>query len=213
VSSIFNNLPLGVYSITIIDALNCTRSYSTTINALSKTPQPDFIVNTNMMQADTFVVVDISSPRPDTIIWIFPSTVKVINTDPFAPIIVSKDTGAVNITMEAHFGGCITFLNKLVRFIKADTIPNSPNGNGIESITLFPNPNSGQFSVEVKLYKKQTFAIYVYNSLGIEQTRITIPQSNYTLNNIILPTSTPGTYLLKVIAEYDSRSKTFIVTQ
>jgi|GEM_PF-6459675 len=142
-----------------------------------------------------------------------PASVTIFNNNPFATVIVSADTGAVDITMEVHFGACIMYLTKHIQFNKADTLAPSPNGNGIEAITVFPNPNSGQFSVEVKLYKKQTFAIYVYNSQGIEQSRIIIPVSDYSLNTISIPNSTPGTYLLKVIAEYDSKSKTIVVTQ
>ncbi|MDP1745928.1 MAG: T9SS type A sorting domain-containing protein, partial [Bacteroidota bacterium] len=212
-SPIFLNLPFGYYPILIKDAMNCIHSDSATISTLSQKPRPDFIVNTNMMQADTFVVVDISNPRPDSVIWTFPSTVTVLDNNPFAPIIVSADTGAVDITMETHFGACIMYLTKTIQFIKADTIAPSPNGNGIEELTLFPNPNTGQFSIEVKLYKKQTFAIYVYNSQGIEQTRVVIPESNYSLNAINIPNPIPGTYVLKVIAEYDSKSKTIVVTQ
>lgn len=212
-SPIFLNLPFGNYPILIKDAMNCKHSDSATISTQSQKPRPDFIVNTNMMQADTFVVVDISNPRPDSVIWTFPSTVTVLDNNSFAPIIVSADTGTVDISMETHFGNCIMYLTKTIQFIKADTIATSPNGNGIEELTLFPNPNSGQFSIEVKLYKKQTFAIYVYNSQGIEQARVVIPESNYTLNAISIPNPIPGTYLLKVISEYDSKSKTIVVTQ
>lgn len=212
-SSIFKNLTLGNYQLEVKDSLNCNHTYTTSISALSQIPISDFIVNTNMMQKDTFVVVDISNPRPDTIIWTFPANVIVINNNPYSPIIISADTGVVEIMMETHFGSCMTNFTKKVSFIKADTLPDSPKGNGIESLTLFPNPNGGQFSVETKLYKKQTFAIYIYNSQGIEQSRKTIPISDYNLSTFNLSTPLPGTYLLKIIAEYDSKSKAFIITQ
>lgn len=212
-SQVFPNLPFGTYPIIIKDAMGCTHSDSATLNTQSHKPFQDFIVNTSMMQADSFVVVDISNPRPDSIIWTFPSLVTMVNDNMFAPVIVSADTGAVNISMEAHFGSCIMYLTKPVQFVKADTLSSYPNGNGIDSITVFPNPNTGQFSVEVTLYKKQTLAIYVYNSSGIEQARVVVPDTNYTLNTITLPNPAPGTYLLKVIAEYDAKSKTIVVTQ
>jgi hypothetical protein len=212
-SPVFTNLSYGDYPILIQDALHCVHSDAATVNALSHKPFPDFIVSTNMMQSDSFVVVDISNPRPDTVIWTFPTSVTVVNNNPFAPVIVSSDTGAVSISMETHFGTCIMNVTKTVQFIKADTVTAFPNGNGIKSITVFPNPNTGQFSVEVKLYKKQTFAIYVYNSQGIEQTRITVPNSDYNLSTVSLPNPIAGTYVLKVIAEYDSKSKTIVVTQ
>ncbi|MFY9307564.1 MAG: FG-GAP-like repeat-containing protein [Bacteroidia bacterium] len=212
-SQVFPNLPYGTYPIVIKDAMGCTHSDSATVNTQSHKPFQDFIVNTSMMQADSFVVVDISNPRPDSIIWTFPTSVTMINTNAFAPVIVSSDTGSVSISMEAHFGSCIMYLTKLVQFIKADTLTPSPNGNGIDSITVFPNPNTGQFSVEVTLLKKQTLALYVYNSNGIEQARVVVPDTVHTLNTITLPNPVPGTYLLKVVAEYDAKSKTIVVTQ
>lgn len=212
-SSVFKKLAFGNYNLSIKDSLNCKHSFSKSITAQSQKPLADFIINTTMMQKDTFVVVDISNPRPDTIIWTFPASVKMINKNYFAPVIVSADTGSVNVTMEAHFGDCVNSLTKKVRFIKADSILTPEKGNGIEEIIIYPNPNNGDFTVEVKLFKKQTFGIYVFNAQGIEQTRVIIPSSNYSSNRIVLPVNIPGTYLLKVIAEYDSKSKTVVVAQ
>lgn len=212
-SQIFLNLSFGTYPIVITDALNCSHSDVAIVNSTSQKPVPDFIVNTNMMQADTFVVVDISNPRPDTVFWNFPSTVTVVDNNPFAPVIVSSDTGAVSIGMETRFGSCTMSLTKTVHFIKADTLAASPNGNGIDSIMVYPNPNTGQFYVKVELYKQQTFAIYIYNSQGTEQQRIAVPESLHNTSSIILPNPVPGTYLVKVIAEYDSKSKTVVITQ
>ncbi|HRG53925.1 MAG TPA: T9SS type A sorting domain-containing protein, partial [Bacteroidia bacterium] len=212
-SQIFSNLAFGTYQLSVKDSLGCTHDFSKSIDAQSQKPTSDFIINTNMMAKDTFVVVDISNPRPDTIIWKFPASVKVINTNFYAPIIVSNDTGEVNVIMETHFGTCVNNLTKKVKFIKKDTTISPTKGNGIEELNIFPNPNTGEFTVEVKLFKKQRLAIYVFDTQGVEQIRVVEPIVDYSINNIVLPVKTPGTYILKVIAEYDSKAKGIIVTQ
>lgn len=212
-SQIFSNLAFGTYQLSVKDSLGCTHDFSKSIDAQSQKPTSDFIINTNMMAKDTFVVVDISNPRPDTIIWKFPASVKVINTNFYAPIIVSNDTGEVNVIMETHFGTCVNNLTKKVKFIKKDTTISPTKGNGIEELNIFPNPNNGEFTVEVKLFKKQRLAIYVFDTQGVEQIRVVEPIVDYSINNIVLPVKTPGTYILKVIAEYDSKAKGIIVTQ
>ncbi|HET6224780.1 MAG TPA: T9SS type A sorting domain-containing protein [Bacteroidia bacterium] len=212
-SQIFANLAFGNYQLSVRDSLGCTHAFSKSITAQSQKPTSDFIINTTMMAKDTFVVVDISNPRPDTIIWKFPASVKVINTNFYAPIIVSVDTGEVEVTMETHFGTCVNNLTKKIKFIKKYTTTSPTKGNGIEELNIFPNPNRGEFTVEVKMFKKQRLAIYVFDAKGVEQIRVVEPVVDYSSNNIVLPLKTPGTYVLKVIAEFDSKVKAIVVTQ
>ncbi len=209
-TAIFKNLAFGNYLLIIKDSLSCKHAYTATISSLSLKPTADFLVSTTLMQADTFVVVDISNPRPDTLIWKWPASVTVINNDPYAPVLISSDTGKVVIDMEAHFGSCVTHLLKEVKFIKSVITPVSPNGNGIQELTLYPNPNSGQFSVEVKLYKKQTVAMYIYNAQGIEQARKVISETDNVISAFDI-TGPPGAYVLKVVAQYDSKARTFTI--
>jgi hypothetical protein len=214
-NGIFNSLAYGTYTILISDTLNCTDTGTISLSSSSQAPSPDFIVNTSMMQGDTFVVVDISNPRPDSVQWVFPASVQVVNnSNQFSPIIVSSDTGYFAIQLNAFFGSCQSSLVRNVHFSKFDTASaNYSNNNGIKSITLYPNPNIGQFNVAVDLYKSQSFVIAIYDASSLEIVRIPVHESNYTNLSISMPVGTPGTYILKVIAEYDSKQKVFVVSQ
>ena len=167
-----------------------------------------------MFKSDTFVVVDISNPRPDSVQWIFPSTCTVIdNSNPFSPIITHSDTGTFAINLKAFFGTCEMNKLKTIHVGAIDSaFANSFNNNGIESILLYPNPNNGQFNVEIKLYKKQTFALFIYDANGIEKYRQTINDNNYFNQLININPVTPGTFIIKVIAEYDAKQKPFIIS-
>jgi hypothetical protein len=212
--NIFQNLSYGTYTIAIRDVMGCSSGSVTYIDNTSFLPAPDFILSTHEIRGDTFVIVDISNPRPDSVSWIFPANCTAINQDLFAPEIIHSDTGAMQITMNAWFGTCQMMLTKNISVKIRDTSEaNDHNANGIKSINLYPNPNNGNFSLDVSFYKPQSFAIFIFDANGHELMRI--PQSNTDFVNaqINLHTPVPGTYLLKVVAEYDSKSRTFLISQ
>lgn len=214
-SNVFTNLPYGNYTINIKDNLGCSKTTTAAIDNSSIRPEPNFLISTNMFKSDTFVVVDISNPRPDSVQWTFPPTCTVIdNSNPFSPVIVNSDTGTFVINLKAFFGDCEMNKFKTVHIGNVDTtLANGFNNNGIESITLYPNPNTGQFNVEVKLYKKQTFALLIYDASGVERYRQTVNESNYFNQLINMSPATTGSYILRVVAEYDAKQKAFIISQ
>lgn len=214
-SNIFSNLSYGNYSLNIKDAIGCTINSNTQINNNSLAPSSDFIVSTHLFQTDTFVVVDISNPKPDTVIWGFPSTFTVINnSNPYAPIVICSDTGYYNIQQTAYFGSCQTLFNKAVHITYNDgSYATNYNNNGIQNVTLSPNPNNGQFDLTVNMYKKQTFAVFVNDASGVEKFRIILNDTDNYSGNIVLPQVSNGTYVLKVVSAYDSKHVLFVVTQ
>ncbi len=213
-TSVFDSLQLGTYYLLIKDTLGCTRNDSATINENSFKPDVNFLVSTSFYSSDTLVLVDISDPRPDTVIWQFPASITAINQDPFAPVIVSTDTGLFFVTMQAVYGDCVMEQTKQIHIVPFDSLAaNNSNNNGIKSISISPNPNTGNFLANVELYLKQTFVVLVIDASGIERYREVITESDSYSGNIILTDPVPGTYVFMVIAEYDAGGKTFVVAQ
>jgi hypothetical protein len=213
-SGIFAGLNFGTYQLLIRDSLGCSTTFSAVIDSSSILPSPDFLLSTTEIKGDTFVLVDISNPRPDSVHWILPANCSVINSDPFAPHIIHADTGAFQITMMAWFGDCQMQITKNVTVIWPDTsFANSNNNNGIADLTLYPNPNTGQFTVDITLYKKQTLAIFIFDDIGNEVMRLPYAATDHVSANVQMTNAAPGSYVLKVIAEYDSRNRTFLISQ
>jgi len=213
-SGIFPGLNFGTYSVSVKDSLGCLFGFSATIDQSSTLPTPDFILATTEIQGDTFVLVDISNPRPDSVKWVLPAGCTIINSDPFSPQIVHTDTGSMQITLVAWFGICQMQLTKNILVVEPDTnLANSSNNNGIANLVLYPNPNTGQFTVDISFYKKQSFAIFIFDALGNELLRVPYSETDFASAAISLNNVAPGTYLLKVIAEYDSRNRAFLINQ
>jgi len=209
-SSVFSNLSFGLYDVSIKDALGCALTTQAEISTTSQLPIPNFLVATNLMMGDTFVLVDISNPKPDKIQWNFPGGSTVIDSNYLNPVIVCPNTGDFAIVMNASFGSCEMSFAKTIHVTPFDTtIANEKNKNGIESVTLSPNPNDGHFAIDVKLYKKQTFVVLITDATGVEQYKQMVTDSDNFNSTVSI--NEAGTYILKIISEYDSAQKTFVI--
>jgi len=86
------------------------------------------------------------------------------------------------------------------------------HSNGIKTLALYPNPNNGTFTVNVEFYNKQNASIQIWDISPtkyfqqnfIDRAVITLP--------ISLPQLVNGTYLLRVIGEYNAKHLNFIIS-
>ncbi|HET6992761.1 MAG TPA: T9SS type A sorting domain-containing protein, partial [Bacteroidia bacterium] len=213
-TGVFPNLAYGTYNFLIQDFLGCTKNETAVIDTNSLSPAPQFLVSSGPMQGDTIVVVDISNPRPDSVRWDFPSTAIVIDSSMFAPIFVNTDTGAFPLTMHAFYGSCEVIYSRIISVHPFDsTAANQWNNNGIDTISLYPNPNNGIFNLGVTLFAKQNFVILVYDANGIERARQAVYDADNWNGQISVSNPIPGNYVLRVIAEFDSSQQLFVITQ
>jgi hypothetical protein len=213
-SNSFTNIPFGTYNVVIKDSIGCLRQTSVSVSAGNNLPTPKFLASTKNLLGDTIVLVDISIPKPDSVQWVFPVNVTKIGGTMFSPVVVCSDTGNFSITMKGFYGNCIINSTKLVRFAPYDSlIANYTNANGIKTFSLYPNPNTGQFTVYVEFYRKQNTSIQVWDISPYKHYQ----QNFYDVISVTLPVDVSflqnASYLLRVIAEYDAKNKTFIISK
>jgi hypothetical protein len=175
---------------------------------------PKFIASTLNTQNDTIVLVDISVPKPDSVQWILPINVIKIGGNMFNPVIVVSDTGSFSVTMRAFYGNCIINTTKLIKFGQVDTLQaNNYNANGVKSVLLFPNPNTGQFTIDVEFYKKQNASVQVLGSSGVQYFQQNMYDTLLFAMPINLTQLNNDTYILRVIGEYDTKNVSFIISK
>lgn len=213
-SNSFTSIPFGTYNVVIKDSIGCLRPTSVSVSAGNSLPTPKFLASTKNLLGDTIVLVDISIPKPDSVQWVFPVNVARIGGTMFSPVVACSDTGNFSITMKGFYGNCIINTTKLVRFAPYDSlIANYTNANGIKTFSLYPNPNTGQFNVFVEFYRKQNASIQVWDISPYKHYQ----QNFYDVITITLPVDVSflqnGSYLLRVIAEYDAKNKAFIISK
>ena len=205
-------IPYGEYEITVKDSLGCLYTDSAAVNENSQLPEPDFLVSTYSFINDTIVFVNISNPQPDSLEWIFPAGTTILLNSVETPWIILPDTGMYQITLKGFFGNCSSEKIKTIYVRENDTtIADYYNQNGIDTIRISPNPNSGIFDLEILLFRKQDFSILIYDLSGNLQWSDFKHEEDYYLENIQLSSLQNGTYLIRVIAEFDAASYYFIV--
>lgn len=207
------NVPFGNYSILILDSLGCNHSTTAEVNENSQLPQPLFLVSTYNYLSDSIVLVDLSNPTPDSTQWNFPLSCILLNSDLQNPMIIFSDTGTYQITLKGFFSGCESEITKTIYIRNYDTsFATELNENGIKRINLYPNPNTGNFSVEIELYKKQNLALMISDVNGYVTYNNSFLETDYQLENIQLQNVQNGNYILRVISEYDAKHIYFIIS-
>lgn len=210
----FSGLSFGNYPVMIKDSIGCTKTNTVSLNAQSNLPIPKFLASTHNFKSDTIVLVDISIPKPDSVKWILPLNANQIGGNMYSPVIVLNDTGSFIITMKGYFGHCEINTSKTIQFSEADSLfANHYNANGIKTFSLYPNPNSGQFTVRVEFYKKQNFSIQVWDNTPYRYFSQSFYDSAFIELPIDISTVNNGHYILRVIGEFDSRNSSFIINK
>ncbi len=214
-SSVFNGLYIGDYPIIVRDSVNCEYNFTATIDENSSLPSPAFLFSTYNFETDTVVIIDVSNPPTDSTFWLFPNELLVLDNNPLSPMILLPDTGTFQITMQAYYGNCLVELSKLIYASPFDSLAATQyNLNGIKSIELYPNPTTGNFTVEVEFYKSQRAALVVQDMLANTYVLEEYDESFIITQDIYLDgTVIDGTYVLKVVSEFDSASITFILAR
>lgn len=214
-SPVFNGLYTGTYPMVVRDSVNCLYNFTAVIDENSSHPTPAFLFSTYNFATDTVVVVDVSNPPADTVVWVFPPALMVLDNNPLSPVILLPDTGSFAITMQAHYGTCVTEVSKMIYASPFDSLAATQyNLNGIKSVQLYPNPTSGNFTVEIEFYKSQRAALVVQDMVGTTFVFNEYDQSLLITEAISLdPSVIDGTYVLKVVSEFDSASITFILAR
>lgn len=215
-NTVLGNLTAGTYQVVIKDNNNCQASYSVIINPANAMPEINFLVASGKNALDTLVIKEVSLPIPDSVHWSFDPAAQVIENGA-SPRIKFNSTGSYWVAMTGYFKGCAYTLRKTVYINPYDAnagLVYTPPVQVIDTVTLYPNPNSGQFSVHVKLNRKQKLITLIQDmGSGREIVRRAYDPALITDDQFVLGNISNGTYVLRVIAENDSRDVLFIISR
>lgn len=210
----YTNLPYGTYPIIIKDALGCSVNTSGTLNQNSNMPTPVFIASTQNTKGDTIVLIDLTVPKADSVQWTLPGIASIVGGDMFNPLVLFTDTGNFAVTLTAFYANCSISTTKNIHVAPIDTsLANATNNNGIKSITLYPNPNTGIFTADIEFYKKQNASIMVIDGNSVKQYQQNFLNVDFISLPVDLSNLSNGTYIFKVIGEYNAKHLNFIISK
>ncbi|MDR1740034.1 MAG: T9SS type A sorting domain-containing protein [Bacteroidales bacterium] len=123
--------------------------------------QADMLMPSDVETGDTIYLFEISNMPVDTVIWFYDSIAFTrlysdsIYNMPHVLTLLCNMEGFYDIDMQAFSGGCYSPISKEIEIFTGtqDSILFAPWGVKplIEKISVFPNPASGNFTIEVRL--------------------------------------------------------------
>jgi hypothetical protein len=114
--------------------------------------------------------IDVTWPVPDSIRWVADEQVMKHDSNGWSYSFTSHSERNVRLTLRAWYGGCYSDSTKTVTFYHSDSlIPRKTLSSEplIVGFRAFPNPNTGNFSIRVKLSRTAGITLKLY---GLEHS-------------------------------------------
>ncbi len=160
----------GTYTVVVTDAQGCTATDSITVARADEEITASFIASSQVFAGESFVIVDISDPQPDSLSWIVPEGVAIEFQDTSYAELRIDTPGEYDISVQIGSGDCIDIQTKKVLVVNK-TIETDPTATSEEETTkidfkTYPNPNRGNFTAAITLAKPQAVSVKVYNMVN-----------------------------------------------
>ncbi len=153
----------GVYTVFVTDEKGCVSSESIEIIALSNVIVSDFTVSSDLYVNESFVMVDLSNPIPDRVDWILPETAIVIENSQKHAEIKFEKTGEYEIGLRTHIGDCEEYTLKKIIIRERSFNENEQFSEEVKEYMLYPNPSSGNFTVDLSFNEEMPVDIKLFN--------------------------------------------------
>ncbi len=218
---VFSDLSFGNQTVFIQDDLGCVYSFDAVIDANTSSYDINFLASTYNVQGDTIAIVNISNYTGfDSIQWVLPTGAIVHSIDD-SMLVMSMDVeGWYDVTMIGHQDTCqYAFTNAVYFGDYSPVFDEDYEQMGITSVLLYPNPTlisgspPGFFNVDIELGVAQNYAVLVTNMSGQPVPGMSQSGVGQSLSlNFTFPVgTTPGPYVIHIIADYDAQQENIIL--
>jgi hypothetical protein len=206
------NVPdTGVYYVEIADLFGCEAIDSITIIPSNLSLTALYLADSKVLIGDTILFVNLSFPKPYTSLWNFDNGVTSTDSVPKYTYFIPGD---YDVKLTVDNGNCISELTKT---ITVDPVKISEPENqspldlytSIINMSLYPNPNNGQFTIKITLENEASVELDIFNILGqriyVEKFVTEKSERTYQLDGI-----QPGMYIVRARVGKEMRTIKFI---
>lgn len=157
----------GIYTVVSTNKFGCKATDEIEIKKVNENISADFMVSSQVFSKESFVAVNVSSPKPEKVTWIIPKEAQVIEqNDNYCEIKLDKK-GEYEITLTTAKNGCEEFQTKKIivldKEIKGTDSNNPYKKPMIKSFVVYPNPSSGNFTIDVELREKNPIDVKIFS--------------------------------------------------
>lgn len=170
----------GTYIVTVSNASGCQRKDTVTVTFENANVNTSFTVSTQAFAGENTTLVNISPQQQDSAVWILPanSGITLISQSKAYCELKFADTGKYTVGIRAYYSnGCIDEKYKDVHVVSKVAFTNLGNQADafLKQFTLYPNPTSGSFTLDL-----------LFNSVTVARVRIINVLTNTTVSDRML---------------------------
>ncbi|UZO79831.1 hypothetical protein NBT05_12815 [Aquimarina sp. ERC-38] len=156
----------GTYTVIATNSNGCTATDTIEIQTTTNEIYTNFIANSQVYVDEVFVLVDISEPNPDTLLWEFPLEADVLYQDNDYAELSFDRPGEYEVSIQTSFGLCTEVHSKTIFVVEKEFGPNTEETNLPEEqieFMMYPNPTlDGKFTVAIELPYRQAVSCKMY---------------------------------------------------
>lgn len=196
----------GGYWVSVESGDGCVTNDTINIKHTNHTIEADFITHSQPISGDSVKFIDMSHPTPTNWLWEFGDYTSSVLQD---PVHVYYGKGSYRVVQHVSNGYCSATNAKIIEVKQPEKVTDSTEATGelsdgeyidIADVSIYPNPNTGRFTIKGDLTTRADLNIYVFDLMG-KLTTIKKMDDVKTFNRTIHIEHLPdGIYIVKLLA-------------
>lgn len=207
----------GYYYMTGYTNRGCSVSDTIRLYVSANLLDANFLMMSEAYAGDTVVIIEVSWPVPDNLVWELPESASVRNVNNAVKEVIFNTPGTYYIELTANLATCSSIRGKYIEIL--DNEPDKSAGDktdelsgSIRNFNVFPNPASDNLNMKVELAEETDIRVELISINGSKLSDIVqgYAMSSYDLS-IDVSQLDPGMYMIRLIAGNQVKTKMLIV--
>lgn len=203
----------GTYQVIATSALGCTATDTVVITYNDTAMNSEFLLSSQAYVDDDVILFNVSNPLGETSEWIIPDNVSIVSEGETSITLRFPEANSYEIGLISTQSDCYQEIYKSIIVEEGSGLPSSGDTENpfIQEFTISPNPNAGQFQLNVELAESSPITVRVFSIQGVllfEQPNPLTSKTYRMQMNLSLAT---GMYMIVLETAQDTQIKRLIV--
>ncbi|WP_254519241.1 T9SS type A sorting domain-containing protein [Aquimarina sp. Aq78] len=159
----------GEYTVTVTNGKGCTATSNVVLHQVDAQINAEFLYASQVFTNEKFVIIDVTYPIPDQILWVMPEQATVVTQNQDLIEIYFEKPGEYDIAMISKSGNCQEIFTQKIIVLEKENLDNQTEEelqeqlSSIKEFSIYPNPSDGKFFAKVTLKEQKDISIKVFS--------------------------------------------------